>query len=381
MRYYLNQGSAMKPVTINELSKERGLNMSTVRHHIKECYLPTLSVKNGTNSKHFTTDMAFDYFDFLYGHKSQISSLKRKCKIITIANSKGGVFKTSTTVNLAASLAALAKVPGSKNTDENGEYERNRVLIIDFDVQGNASTFSIPTQIDEEGNVVPQSTTLKDLLLSAVRKSPITPEMYKNAVLSSDHGYDIITNNITFNDAKLELMSSPVGAITLKTVLKPLEEFYDYIIIDTPPSLSFEQINAYTASDYIIVVAKPEGFSLDGLEQTRISIDNVNEDKKQFVNPRAGELLGVLLTNMRLRTNVDKVLSSKIIEYCESFDINVFDEQVKNEVVGAQAMELCEVLRTYEPTSESAGAYFDLALRVDLKSRKEDLLQAEGGAS
>jgi len=196
-------------------------------------------------------------------------------RIISVANQKGGVGKTTTAINLSAFLAAAGK----------------RVLTIDADPQGNTTSGLGINKYSLEK-------TFYDLLLQNYRIDEVT-------MATSFDGLFILPSNVELSGAEIELVGQDKREYILKTILADVKYLYDFIIIDCPPSLNMLTINALTASDTVLVPIQCEYFALEGLSQLMHTIDLV----KKRLNPTL-ELEGVVFTMYDARTN----LSMQVIE-------------------------------------------------------------------
>ena len=196
-------------------------------------------------------------------------------RIISVANQKGGVGKTTTTVNLGASLAFVGK----------------KVLLVDIDAQGNATS----------GVGIRKPDVEQDIYDVLVNETPIV-----EAILpSSRENLDIVPATIQLAGAEIELTSMMARESRLKSALNEIKEQYDYIFIDCPPSLGHLTINAFTASDSILIPVQCEYYALEGLSQL---LNTVRLVQKHF-NPEL-EIEGVLLTMYDARTN----LGAEVVE-------------------------------------------------------------------
>ncbi len=196
-------------------------------------------------------------------------------KIISIANQKGGVGKTTTAVNLSACLAEAKK----------------RTLIIDTDPQGNTTSgFGIDKDAVEY--------SIYDVLINDTdMKTAIINTKYKNL--------DICASNIQLSGAEIELVSINNREFKLKEALKTVEDKYDYVIIDCPPSLSLLTVNAFAASNSVLIPIQCEYYALEGLSQLTQTIKLV----RKGINPEL-DIEGVVLTMFDSRTN----LSIEVVE-------------------------------------------------------------------
>ena len=239
--------------------------------------------------------------------------------IISIVNQKGGVGKTTTAVNLCAFL-------GKK---------RKKVLMIDLDPQGNATS---GLGIDK-GNI---DYTTYDVLVNELAMS-------EAIIDSSAKGVKICPTNINLAGAEVELVAAMSREQVLKNAIKDIEGDFDYIIIDCPPSLGLLTINALTASNSIIVPIQGEYYALEGLAQL---IDTINIVKKKL-NPEIG-ILGVILTMFDKRTQLTRQVKEEVDKY---FGEKVFKTQIPRNVRLAEAPSHGLAICDYDTNSKGAKAY------------------------
>ena len=198
-------------------------------------------------------------------------------KIISVANQKGGVGTTTTAVNLAACLGHL----------------KNKVLLVDIDPQGNATSgFGV-----EKRRV---QATSYDVLIGE-------KTMEEALIHTSFTGVDLIPSSISMAGAEIELVDEENRIERLKAALSPLKGNYDYILIDCPPSLGLITLNAFTASDTVLIPTQCEYYSLEGLSQLMATVRQV----KRKYNP-AIEIEGVLLTMYDGRLNLTNQVVTEI---------------------------------------------------------------------
>ena len=217
-----------------------------------------------------------------------------------LTNQKGGVGKTTTTAALAAGLAAAGK----------------RVLAIDLDPQGNLG-FSLGLDIDTD-----QSSTIYEVLRNRVS---IREALHRTEVC------DVIPSNILLSQAEIELQTD--NRVTLlKESLKEVAADYDFIVIDTPPSLNILTMNAYAASDYLIIPMAAEILSLVGLIQLQETVEGV----KSSVNPRL-RVLGILLTKYNRRTRLAADVLEMASTVAEQTNTALFDAKIRAGVAAAEA--------------------------------------------
>jgi chromosome partitioning protein len=247
-------------------------------------------------------------------------------RIISIANQKGGVGKTTTTINLGASLTEAGK----------------RVLIIDTDAQGNATSGLGIKKSDIENDIY-------DVLINEIElESVILPTERENLF--------IVPATAQLSGAEIELTSVMARETRLKKAVDKVKDQYDYIFIDCPPSLGHLTINAFTASNTILIPVQAEFYALEGLTQLLNTIRLVqkyfNEDFR---------IEGVLLTMYDARTNLGNDVVEDVRKY---FQEKVYDTVIPRNVSLAEAPSHGLPIIDYEPRSKGAVAYNELAKEV-----------------
>ena len=244
-------------------------------------------------------------------------------RVIALANQKGGVAKTTTTLNLAVALKEKGK----------------RVLIIDLDPQGNL-TMSQGMNPDEI------SKSMFDVL---VHRIPI-----QDVIVAAE--VDIAVSSIDLAGAELALSGMIGRERALEKALAPVKEGYDYVLMDTPPSLGLLTINAFVAADGIIVPVQCEYLSLRGLVQLQNTLEMIREN----LNPGV-EIQGILPTMYDRRT----LHSREAVEILqENFGNLVFNTRIRKTVRYAEAPVKGQSVLAYDPSSEAAAMYRDLAKEV-----------------
>lgn len=247
-------------------------------------------------------------------------------RIIAIANQKGGVGKTTTAINLSASLASLGK----------------KVLAIDMDPQGNMSS-----GLGIDKNEVEK--TVYDLIIENIGiEECICEEVIENL--------DVLPSNIDLSAAEIELIGVDNKEYILRDEVNKVKEKYDFIIIDCPPALSMLTINAMTTSDSVLVPIQCEYYALEGLSQLIHTIELVQER----LNPEL-EIEGVVFTMYDARTN----LSLQVVENVkDNLNQNIYKTIIPRNVRLAEAPSYGMPINLYDPKSKGTESYLLLAEEV-----------------
>lgn len=249
--------------------------------------------------------------------------------IIAVANQKGGVGKTTSTLNLGAALQEAGK----------------RVLLIDLDPQGNLSVAAGIVDIDA---VHP---SMGDLLGLAARGRASSGPRIQDAIVKSPSGMDIIVANSALSAAELGLVSALNRESTLIGVLKPLEALYDYVLIDCLPSLGLLAINALRAADGVVIPVQADFLAMQGLAQIMETIAAVREQ----LNPDL-KIYGVLLTLVDQRTAHSRDVV-KVVRASLAGQVNVFETEVRLHVALKETAKAGRTILDYDTHSPSAEAY------------------------
>jgi chromosome partitioning protein len=244
----------------------------------------------------------------------------------SFVNQKGGVGKTTTTVNLAAYLATFGK----------------KVLLIDMDPQGNAT---VGLGVDRESLEL----CLYDIMIEEV---PIAQTIRKTGL----NNLDLVPATAKLAGAEVELISFPEREMRLKKAILEIKEQYDHILIDCPPSLNLLTVNALTASDEVIIPIQCEYYALEGISQLMKTLDLV----RQGLNPLL-KIGGILLTMYDPRT----VLAQQVVsEARKHFGSKVFKTMIPRNVRLAESPSFGQPILFYDPASTGASAYENLSREV-----------------
>ncbi|MBI2627257.1 MAG: ParA family protein [Parcubacteria group bacterium] len=247
-------------------------------------------------------------------------------RIIGIVNQKGGVGKTTTSINLGVYLAALGKC----------------VLLVDLDPQGNTTNGLGLRLADDNPHLY----------------HAIVQDMHPNGIIrkSGIFGFDILPAASELAGAQVELIGLPQREFQLKKALNKIRTNYDYILIDCPPSLGLLTVNGLTASEFILVPVQTEYFALEGLSQLMNTIElvkvNLNSELK---------VLGVLLTMYDKRMQLNREVLNEVKS---NFPGTVFETVIPRQISLAEAPSFGKTILQYAPDSKGATAYRQLAQEV-----------------
>ena len=247
-------------------------------------------------------------------------------RMIAIGNQKGGVGKTTTTVNLGAALA----------------FQGKKVLIIDMDSQGNATSGLGIERADVKQSVY-------EVLVDQIEAA--------GAILpTSRENLWILPSTLQLAGAEIELATADHRESRLKQAIEPIKDDYDYILVDCPPSLGQLSLNAFTASDTILIPVQCEYYALEGMSQLLNTIRLVQRTyNKNF------RIEGVLLTMLDARTNLGYEVVEEVRKY---FQEKVYQTIITRNVRLSEAPSYGQSVIDYDPKSRGAEMYMDLAKEV-----------------
>ena len=250
-----------------------------------------------------------------------------EAEVIAVANQKGGVGKTTTSVNLAASLAAAG----------------HRVLLVDADPQGNATMGS---GVDKRG----VSHSMYDVLME---HRPLAATV---VAASAAAGYDLVPSNGELTAAEVGLIGEPGCELRLRSALAPVRGGYRYVIVDCPPALNMLTVNGLCAADSVLVPMQCEYFALEGLAALLDTVERV----KERLNPGL-RIAGLLRTMFDRRNRLANQVSAQLVKY---FGERVYMTVVPRNVRLAEAPSHGLPALAYDRTSKGARAYVALASEI-----------------
>lgn len=252
-------------------------------------------------------------------------------RIIAISNQKGGVGKTTTSVNLAASLGILGK----------------KVLLIDFDPQGNAT--SGVGLVPHECNPNIYDALIGKCTMKEVVRDTDIPK------------FKIIPANVDLSGAEIELVGAMAREMKLKGVISQVKEDFDYILVDCPPSLGLLTVNAMAATESILIPLQCEYYAMEGMSQLFVTINLITES----LNPDL-EIEGILSTMYDVRNNISRQVIEEVKIHFKEY---VFDTIIPRNVRLSEAPSFGKPVFLYDRNSKGAISYLKLAKELLQKHR------------
>lgn len=262
------------------------------------------------------------------------------CKVIALANQKGGVGKTTTTMNLGIGLANLG----------------NRVLLIDSDPQANLTMALGYTHPDVHGN------NICGVLRNEINDSDYNCEEY---IVSTEEGVDLVPSSIELSGMEVQLASAMSREMLMKGFIEKIRDSYDYVLIDCQPSLGVLTVNSLVCSDSVIIPTQAAYFSAMGLGMLRNTVTRV----RKTLNPSL-KIEGVLMTMVNARTNITKETIEEIIDsYGKTMPI--FSTQIPYSVKSVEAATCGESIYKHSKDSKIADAYEQFVKEVDELGKRQ----------
>lgn len=256
-----------------------------------------------------------------------------QCRVIAVANQKGGVGKTTTTFSLGVALSKMGK----------------KVLLVDADPQGDLTTYMSWYEQDK------LPLTLADLMEQSMNDEPIRA---KEAILHHKENVDLIPSNLDLSAMEMSLVNAMSREYTMRNCLSEVKKDYDYIILDCMPSLGMVTINALASADSVIIPIQSQYLAAKGMTHLLKTISKV----KRQINPDL-KVDGALLTLVDKRTNLSKEMKVQLQENYGSL-LKLFDTQIPLAIKTAESTSRGKSIFTYDKNSKVAEAYSSFAKEV-----------------
>ncbi len=264
-------------------------------------------------------------------------------RTFAVTNQKGGVGKTTSAINLCASLAAT----------------KRRVLLVDLDSQGNATMGSGVNKYEVELSAYDVLTDMRPVS-EVIQQSP-------------DGGYDLVPGNSDLTAAEVELLDLENREFRLSFALSKIQDQYDYIIIDCPPSLNMLTVNALVAAHGVLIPVQCEYFALEGLSGLMATVERVQQNLNADL-----KIEGILRTMYDPRNSLTRDVSQQLLQH---FDQKVYRTVIPRNVRVAEAPSFGQPVLAYDRQSKGALAYLAMAGEMLRRHEQEDALSADAEAT